>query len=68
MFKKCVLSCVLWNDRPEICVASRTEFHINVPNDSIFITDAEATFKITLLTQNNELSRYTHHTVNFKIV
>ena len=32
-------------------------------NVSVFITDAEATFRITLLTQNNELSRYTHHTV-----
>jgi len=50
---------VLWNDRHEICVASRAEFHINVQNASIFITDAEASFKITLLTQNNELSRYT---------
>lgn len=32
-------------------------------NVSKFITDVEITFKITLLTQNNELSRDKHHTV-----
>ena len=63
MFKKCVLSFVLWNDRPEICISSRAEFRINVQNVSIFFTDAEVKFKTTSLTQNNESSQYTHHIV-----
>lgn len=32
-------------------------------NAAIFISDAEARFKITLLMQTNELFRYTYHTV-----
>jgi hypothetical protein len=53
----------MWHDRHEICTASRAGFHINVQNASIFISDAEARFKITLITQTNELSRCTYHTV-----